>query len=119
MSDKSQYNDINAMISKYIDLATTHGEATECGDSNSANAAIVELDTVFNQLVNANARIRIIELLNNTNLSVLAHAAFHTYSLDPQRSIEVLGAISQQKGLVGFSAGMTLTQLQSGAISAP
>jgi hypothetical protein len=109
----------DTVICRYVTLATNHGDATENGNSDDANAAHNELNQVFARIVQQNNRAKLVDLLIHPNPAVRAKAAFHTYKLDPQRAASVLEEVSQGPGLVAFSAGMTLKQLKNGGITPP
>ncbi len=118
-NEKACATDTTMIIDRYVALATKHGEATEYGNSDDANAAFKELNEVFACIVKGNERERLVPLLTHPNPSVRAKAAFHTYALNAQRSASVLEEVSHGPGLVGFSAGMTLKQLKSGGVTPP
>ncbi|HCS55260.1 MAG TPA: hypothetical protein DIW81_27355 [Planctomycetaceae bacterium] len=119
MNGRGDLTDTTTIIDRYVALATKHGEATESGDSDDANAAYNELNEVFARIVQDYDREKLATLLTHSNPAVRAKAAFHTYKLDAQRSASVLKEVSQGSGLVAFSAGMTLKQLKNGGVTPP
>jgi hypothetical protein len=117
--DNAESTNMTNLIQRYITLATTHGEATEDGNSEVANNAYHELLSVFHLIIQANDREKLVPLLAHSNPAVRAKAAFHTYKLDTERSSSILEEVSNGTGLVAFSAGMTLKQLKSGGVIPP
>lgn len=111
--------DSPTLLERYVALAAKHGEATEGGNSDDANAAYAELNEVLSQLLEQNQREALVPLLTHPNSAVRAKAAFHTYVLDAGRSESILEQVSKESSLVGFSAAMTLKQLRNGGVTPP
>jgi hypothetical protein len=118
-TDKADSGDTTTIVDRYVALATRHGEATESGNSDDANAAYRELTDLFAQIIENGDREKLIPLLTHPNPAVRAKAAFHTHAMDSQRSESVLEEVANSSGLVGFSAGMTLKQLKSEGLTPP
>ena len=104
-------------VERYVKFAIKHGEATENGNSEDANSAYTKLESFFAEIVESGERVKLVPLLRHENPAVRAHAAFHTYIIDAQRSESVLDEVASAPGLIGFSAGMTLKQLKSGVVT--
>lgn len=121
MAGATDYNDSAGAtaLSDYVDTAIQHGRGTETGDSDVANAAYHRHAELLLQDFPKEKRRLLIPLLDHKNQSVRLFAALDTYCLDPERSERVLEAVSNQPGLVGFSAEMTLRELKSGRLIPP
>ncbi len=116
MNTTNQPSSNDIIIDRYILLSIKHGEATENGNSNNANSAYKELESVFKKIVQSGNRERLVPLLDHGNPAVRAKAAFHTYVLDPHRAIAVLKGVASCPGLIGFCADMVLKQIRSGEL---
>lgn len=117
MNTTNQPSSKDLIIDRYIFLSIKHGDATESGNSNNANSAYKEIESVFKKIVQSGNRECLVPLLDHVNPAVRAKAAFHTYVLDPHRAMAVLEGVSGCPGLIGFCADMVLKQIRSGELT--
>lgn len=101
------------LISEYTDAASTHGQATESGDSATASdyaqkiADIIEKIVVHGSFGDDLLR----SLLSHEDTGVRHWAASHSLRFAPEQAEAVLEEIARVKGsLVAFSASVTLRE---------
>ncbi len=106
----------DSLIQKYIQYAEAHREFIQKGDHRKANSAYKSLTGLYRKLekdlVVAESTLHL--LLNEPSIAVRLWAAAHAIGLNIQTETaeKVLEEIAQndKKGLLGFSAEMTLKE---------
>lgn len=111
------YN-INTVISNFIDAATNNGSALKDGNANQANKYfrviekktkwLKEHDELTNQLFT--------DLLFHQNDYVKYHTACALLRVQTDIALNTLSVLEKKRGLLGFSAEMTIKEYQKGNI---
>jgi hypothetical protein len=117
INEEKNLDNASLLVQRFVVLATRHGDATEHGNSDVANLAYKDLNAVVGELTQNDGRQKLVPLLNHTNPTVRAAAAFHTYKLNPERSKRVLHEVALLPSLIGFSAEMTLQEIKAGRLT--
>ena len=111
------YN-INTVISDFIDAATNNGIALEDGNANQANKyfrvtekkikCLKEHDELTNHLF--------IDLLSHQNDYVKYYTACALLHVQTDIALNTLSVLEKKRGLLGFSAEMTIKEYRKGNI---
>tara|TARA_R110002072_G_scaffold303099_1_gene493492 strand:- start:218980 stop:219327 length:348 start_codon:yes stop_codon:yes gene_type:complete len=107
------------LLSKYVSKVIAQSVALEEGDSTRANRLYRDVSKLFEQIVSEGCRHKLLELLDHEEPVVRSKAAFHSLSIDPSKAESTLEAVSQEPGIVGFNAGMTLSEWRKGNLQVP
>ena len=109
---------INIVISDFIDAATNNGIALEDGNANQANKYfrttekkikwLKEHDELTNQLF--------IDLLSHQNDYVKYYTACALLHVYTDIALHTLSVLEKKRGLLGFSAEMTIKEYRKGNI---
>ena len=108
-------------ISKYIENAINHGEATNKGDHKKANKCYEKLIEAYLQIRNSgeNWIDEFIELLLHENDSVKCWSATHLLKYREQEAIKTLKELNTGKGITSFDAEMVLEEWKKGNLKLP
>ena len=111
-------NNINNVISDFENASINNGLAQEEGNANQANKFyrviekrrtwLIEHDELHNE--------KFLELLNHENDYVRLHAACALLHVENERALNTLSELTINKGILGFSAKMTISEYQKGHI---
>lgn len=107
---------IESIVDKYIQYSEAHRKFLQNGDHNRANLAYKSLTRLYQKMENDRsiAETALQTLLNYPSPAVNLWAASHAIGLNIQTEIaaKILAEIAQNdpKGLLGFSAEMTLKE---------
>jgi hypothetical protein len=115
-------HDLDEIVSRYIEAAAAHGEATERGDSEAANKSADQVASAYKILREhgQKAQHKLLPLLNDPNMGVRLWAGSHALDFAPAEGERVLLSLqNQQSSLLGFSASMTLAQWRQGKLKFP
>src|SRR4051812_45451301 len=103
--------DTNIIVKEYREGALMHGVGTNSGDHKKANEGYSKLNAAYKIIKSEDPELNSLkELLNDEDSSVKSWAAAHLLLVDPKIAEPVLEEIAKEKGLVAFSAEMTLEQ---------
>lgn len=110
--------DSETPTARYRRAAKAHGEATESGDSDAANASFDRAIAALHDLRRTPGaeRAALSELSGDEDPHVRCWAATHLLPLDEPRAREVLAALASGPGIVGFNAKMVLEQWSKGEL---
>jgi hypothetical protein len=110
------------LIDRYAEAAARHGAATSSGAFEEANESHDEIAAIYRELRcrgPADQR-ALLPLLDRSDAGVRLWAASHALEFCPEEGERALEALHRDvKGLIGFSAGMTLEQWRTGTLSFP
>jgi hypothetical protein len=110
--------DLDIAAKRYIEAARLHGEASEAGDSESANSHFDVLIDALRQLrrcsQGGNSALR--GMLQHENPHVRCWAATHLLAVDPSEAIRALEVLSARSDLAGFNASIVLAEWRKGTL---
>lgn len=102
---------LEVLIDRYREAASTHGVATNSGDSEAANAAHDQLVEVARQLRDCGQLVRLEALLSDRDRGVVLWAASHLLDESPAVARPALEALSREDAsMLGFVALTTLRE---------
>jgi hypothetical protein len=105
----------------YIEAAKAHGDASEKGDHESANAQhdlIVQALRVLRSTPGGEGQ-ALRSMLTHEDLHVRCWAATHFLRVDPEEAIAVLDGLTSARGVVGLNAKMVLSEWRKGRLELP
>ncbi len=105
-------------IEDFINAAIMDGELSQLGDSKQVNKNYKNLESIKSYLLN-NSETFIFDckkLLSHENNSVKLHAAVTLLPYSSKEAVLTLKNLSSMKGLLGFTATMTLSESKKGNI---
>lgn len=111
-------NDLNSVVVDFIESAINDGIAQEEGNANQSNKCYRRIEkrikwlTEHGELGNA----MFLELLNHRDDYVKYHTACALLHEKEDMAIDTLKVISEKKGILGFSAKMTISEYEKGHI---
>lgn len=111
-------NDINNIILDFVNASINNGIAQEEGKSNQANKYYRVLEKRKKWLVDHNelCNVKFLELLNHENEYVRLHVSCALLHVKNKEAINVLSDLAKKKGILGFSAKMTISEYEKGHI---
>lgn len=112
--------DLHSLLAQYAAAAATHGQATESGDYEKANAAYGELEASYRELSRRGpeARRALLDLMDDSDLGVRCWAASHSLEVDAARAERVLEVLGESNSWIGLNARTTLQQWRHGKLGA-
>lgn len=97
------------LIEQYIRAASGHFEATERGDSKTANKCHDKLMTILKKMLFAlDGRPRLLKLIYHSNDAVVCWAATHSLSYNESESLAALRKLSKGVGSIAFDSKMVI-----------
>jgi HEAT repeat protein len=112
--------DVALLVKRYTESSAAHARATEVGDHVAANLAHDALAEAYRELRRRRAQWVLLPLLEHPDLSVRVWAAAHALEFCPEQGEPVLKRAAEiPRGLVSFSAQMTLRQWHDGKLRFP
>lgn len=112
-------NDVNTVILDFVNASINNGIAQEDGNANQANKyyRIIEKRKKWlidhNEICNTN----FLELLNHKNDYVKLHVACTLLHVkNNEEALNALSYLAEKKGILGFSAKMTISEYKKGHI---
>ncbi len=106
------------VVGLWVAAAAAHGAATEAGDHRTANTRAPVIVAALAELRRrgADAKARVLVLLEHPEPGVQASAAAEALAFAPEPAAEVLAALAEApNSLVAFTAGHVLREWQRGA----
>jgi len=102
----------------YAEAASKHGAATNKGNASAANRNYDKIMKVYAELARRGSGdlLRLSSLLASDDDAVRAWAAAHLLKIAPEAAEPVLERVAEKRGLVPFSARMTLDQWRKGKL---
>lgn len=110
---------VEQLVSWYAEAAGAHLQASEVGDSESANQQHEILAAVYRELRRRGERRALLSLLSSENLGVRSWAGAHALEFAEAQGERALEELSRDPGLPGFNAQMTLAAWREGNLSFP
>ena len=106
------------IISDFVDASIKNGKAQEDGNANQANKFYSVIEKRRKWLVEHNelCNIDFLKLLNHENDYVRLHVACTLLHVKSEEAIATLSALAEKKGILGFSAKMTISEYKKGHI---
>ncbi|MCL2224012.1 MAG: DUF2019 domain-containing protein [Defluviitaleaceae bacterium] len=105
---------MNSELERFVAACVARGEAEEEGNSEKATVQYKIIDSICSKLKEANRLEELQSLYDHEDLYVRLWAAGLTLELPNSRAEEVLIMLSSFRGLLGFSAEMTLSEWRKG-----
>jgi len=109
----------NDLVEQYAACAKRHGQATQLGDSRSANAAHDGLCEVFKKLKGSGELGCLEPLLQDPDVHVRCWAATHYLSVDKRKAAKALKALCKGRGIAAFNAQTVLAEWRAGRLKFP
>jgi len=106
--------DIATAIEIFKEAAKIHGEATEVGDYKLGNKNYHLIFKVITYLKETDQIALLIQLLDDTNLSVRIWAAAYLLPINEERALEALNEASKGNGIIPFNAKVTIDEWKKG-----
>jgi hypothetical protein len=109
------------LVRLYEDAAIRHGRGTEEGTPKATNQAANTISAVYRELRRRGGQTRdaILPLLLSDHASVRGWAASHALEFAPERGRAILQNLAKERGLIAFSARMTLKVWNEGTLRFP
>jgi hypothetical protein len=109
------------LVSLYERAATEHGHGMMQGTPKETNRAADTIAAIYRELRDRGDQSRqaILPLLLSDNQSVRGWAGAHALEFSPEQGRAILEALAKDKGLVAFSAKMTLRVWAEGRLRFP
>lgn len=109
------------LVRLYERAATEHGSGTQEGTSKQTNRAAGTIAAVYRELRGRGNQSQraILPLLLSDNPSVRGWAGAHALEFAPEQGSAILRDLGRQKGLIAFSARMTLKVWSEGKLRFP
>jgi len=108
------------LVAEYVTAASRHGQATEAGDSRTANKSADVVAHVHTELRHRGLREALLPLLEHPDPGVRCWAGSHVLEFAPDAAEGVLSSLARQQGsLISFSAEMTLKVWRQGQLKFP
>ena len=111
--------DTASLVTMYARSAAAHGRSLDTADSKSANRHADVLAAVYRELRarGRDAQLALMPLLNDPDPNVRVWAAGHALEFAPEDGEKVLTEMAAAfKGLIGWSAEMTLKEWRKGTL---
>ena len=111
-------NDVNNIISDFVNASINNGIAQENGNANQANKyfRVIEKRRKWlidhNELCNAD----FLNLLNHENDYVKLHVSCALLHVKDDEAINTVSYLTEKKGILGFTAKMTISEYKKGHI---
>lgn len=111
-------DDIQIIVSRFVDASINYGIAQEEGNANKVNKFVRKIEKASKELKERNEieNPSFIALLNHSNDYVKFHAAFSLLRVNDDLSKPILLELSKKNGLIGFEAKMSLSEYEKGNI---
>jgi hypothetical protein len=110
---------IEELVSLYASAASEHQQASENGDHKAANRHHDKVAAAYRELRNRGAAESLAPLLDSGDLGVRGWAGAHALEFSPADGERVLGALTAEDGLVGFTSQVTLRTWREGNLRFP
>ena len=113
---------IEQLVEQYSAAAAAHGRATLTADDVEANRASDQIARIYSELRARGlaAQRALLRLLTDADASVRLWAGAHALEFSSVDGESVLlEIVEQERGLIGFTARMTLQQWQKGELRFP
>lgn len=111
-------DNVNNIISDFENASINNGLAQEDGNANQANKYyrliekrkkwLIDHDELSNPVF--------LELLNHDNDYVRLHASCALLHVKNEEAVNTLSELAKKKGIIGFSAEMTISEYEKGHI---
>ena len=99
---------------KFINACISKAEADKTGDSKTGNKYYKVINDVYLTLKESGKLTEILVLLNHENPNVRLWASTYALQIPKSDAVNVLETISHMNGLLGFDAGMVLSEWRKG-----
>jgi hypothetical protein len=111
-----KYEKITVLVRRFSCTAQAHQAAMEDMDENRANAHARIISGLYEAIIREGdaGRDALLALLDSESQVVAGMAAVFSLAYNPQRSLEVLRALADKGGLLGFRASVALERWESG-----
>lgn len=111
-------NDLNTVITDFVESAINDGIAQENGNANQSNKNLRRIEKRIKWLVEHEelGNIKFVKLLAHQNDYVRYHTACALLHEKENMAIDTLKEISKKRGILGFSAKMTISEYKNGHI---
>lgn len=112
---------VDELLVMYANAAVAHGQATIKGDFRNGNPQADIIFAIYRELRarGESAQHSLLSLIGHSDSSVRCWVAAHAMEFAPDRGQPVLEALSQEQGLIAFTAEMTLEQWKKGKLKFP
>ena len=107
------------LVATYTEAAAAHRIGTQTGDYKFTNKAADRIRDVYRELRERDRRDVLLALLDSPNTGVRVWAGAHALEIDPSRGEPILSVLTEEKGLLGFEASMTLKVWREGNLRFP
>jgi hypothetical protein len=110
---------VDDIVSRYVDAAAAHHQATLAGDSKRGNVQHDIVASAYRELRRRGDEDVLRLLLEHANPGVRGWAAAHALEFAPDEGRHVLEELAQASGIEGFNAEMTLQTWREGTLKFP
>lgn len=111
-----QIQDLDEALFLFEEAAINHGHASEKGDYKFGNRNCEIIFEVIQFLKKNNKIISLMIFLDHPSDSVKSWAASYLLPLKESEAVNTLQEISKGKGIIAFSAGITLKEWRKGTL---
>lgn len=120
-TDQLSTLDVGRLVEAYRDAAKRHGEASEIGDSKSANKAAELVAAIYSELRQrgTEAQKALLPLLADPASGVRLWVGSHALEFSPTDGESCLRKLASSRCLLGLSAEVTLKEWQAGRLRFP
>ncbi|MBE5903809.1 MAG: DUF2019 domain-containing protein [Pseudobutyrivibrio sp.] len=111
-------NDVSNVVNDFVNASINNGIAQEEGNANQANKYYRVIEKRKKWLVDNNELCNAVflELLNHENGYVRFHTACALLHVKNEEALSTLQSLAEKKGILGFSAKMTVSEYKKGNI---
>jgi hypothetical protein len=112
---------VDQLLARYQSAASRHGDATLSADASTGNADADTIASVYRELRRRGRESALLVLLTSADIGVVSWSAAHAMDFAPAEGEPVLMALaeSDESGLIGFGAKMTLREWREGRLRFP
>ena len=109
------------LVARYRAGASEHGKSTESGDYKAGNKAADRVAAAYRTLRERglSSQLKLLPLLRDPETGVRGWAGAHALEFAPDQGELVLTQLASQRGLIAFSAKMTLQEWRAGRLRFP
>ena len=114
-------DELTRLVDTCVAAAKLHRDSKESGDHRKTNRAHDQVTEAFLKIepYGDQGIERLSKLLHHDDLGVQGWAAYHLLKTRPETAEPVLERLAEMRGLLGFSAMMTLTEWRKGTLKFP
>jgi hypothetical protein len=110
---------LDEVVSRYVEAAAAHHDATVTGDFERGNPQHDIVASAYRELRRRGSEKVLLPLLEHANPGVRAWAGAHALEFAPDEGERVLEALTEEPGIEGFNAEMTLQTWREGTLKFP